>query len=537
MSRAKLITIVVLLLTMPVLLSTTALAQEEYEGYIRYPITVEPEHLETHTQTTIATGTIIRHIFEGLTDYNPVTGEVDPGIAESWEITEDEEGHQIFTYHIRDGVMFHDVAGLDYSEEGREVTAEDIHWNYLRALSGDEEISTRATTLEAIWGAKDFTAGETDDVPGLVVVDEKTFQIILETPDRLFPINGSIGIAAPEAYEQLGESVFNTPVGTGPYQFVEWLPENRIVLEANPDYWNPELPKNNGVLFTNYGDPNTALLDYREDNLDFLFAFPSGQRQAIKDEFGDEFYEIPGLHIRYWGFQFDNEFIASNPLVRQAFSHALDRVTAWDIFEEGARFPANLGMLPPTMPASTPATIYEYDLDKASQLLAEAGFPNGEGMPVIKIYLLESISDEAQVVLWQQALESLGVEVEFVVEGGSTYWDSIEREDAFIYQSGWAAGLIDPSDVFDYLVLEGADNGHYEREDLNELLRAARAEPDAAVREDLYQQVHDLVMADAAFIPSAYSKNTWLQKPWISDFVPGGGGTYTADLAPVVISR
>lgn len=536
MFRKTLITIV-LLLTLIAPMSTTAQAQDSYDGYIRYPITVEPEHLEPHTQTTIATGTIIRNVYEGLTSYNPVTGEIDPALATSWDISEDEEGRQVFTYHLREGVMFHDVADLDYGEAGRAVTAEDIRWNYLRALSGDEEISTKATSLEAILGAKEFTAGEAEDVPGLVVVDESTFQITLESPDRLFLINGSVSIAPPELYEQLGDTAYNTPVGTGPYQFIEWLPENRIVLEANPDYWDPELPKNNGILYINYGDANTALLDYREDNLDFLLAFPSGQRQSIIDEFPEEFNEQPGLHIRYWGFQFDNEFIAANPLVRQAFSHALDRVTAWEIFAEGARFPANLGMLPPAMPASTPATIYEYDLDKAAELLAEAGFPGGEGLPVIKIYLYEPIADEAQVVLWQQALEELGVEVEFVVEGGSTYWDSIEGEDVHIYQTGWAAGLLDPSDVFDFLVLAGSDNGHYEREDLNEMLRAARAELDPAVREELYQQVHDIVMADAAFIPSAYSKNSWLQKPWVSGFAPGGGGTYTANLALVELNR
>ncbi|MBN1564349.1 MAG: ABC transporter substrate-binding protein [Anaerolineae bacterium] len=536
MSKRVLVTIL-LVVIMAAPLSANVMAQDEYAGYIRYPITVEPEHLDWFTQTTIATGTIIRNIFEGLASYNQFTGEIEPALAESWDISENEEGHQVYTFHLREGVMFHDVAGLDYGEEGRAVTAEDIRWSYLRAMSGDEEISTRAPDLAAILGAKEFTAGETDDVPGLVIVDDKTFQITLETPDRLFLINGTVGVVPSELFDQLGEAAFNTPVGTGPYQFVEWLPENRIVLAKNPDYWNPELPKNEGILYTNYGDANTALLDYREDNLDFLFAFPSGQRQAIIDEFGDEFNEVPGLHIRYWGFQFDNEFVANNPLVRQAFSHTLDRVTAWDIFAEGARFPATLGMLPPAMPAATPATIYEYDLDKAAALLEEAGFPGGEGLPVIKIYLYEPIADEAQVVLWQQALESLGVVVEFVVEGGSTYWDSIEQPEVFIYQTGWAAGLIDPSDVFDYLVLDGADNGHYERDDLDELLQQARAEFDPAVREELYQQVHDAVMADAAFIPSAYSKNSWLQKPWVNGFEPGGGGTYTANLANVVLDR
>ncbi len=350
----KFLTVVALMLVAALVLPTFAIAQDDYAGYLRYPITSDPPHLDAFTQTTTATARAIGPVFEYLVRYDYLTGEFEPEIAESWDVTENEDGYQVITFHLRDGVLFHDVAGLDYGEEGRQVTADDIKWNYLRFADGNTEIAERAFLMEPILGAKAYTDGEADDIPGLVVVDPQTFQIILEVPNRLFMISGMIRIAAPEAYEQLGEAAYNTPVGTGPYKFVEWLPENRLVYEANPDYWNPELPKNPGILFTNYGDANTALLDYRENNLDFLFDFPSGQRQAILDEFPDDYNEKPGLHIRYWGFQFENEFIAQNPLVRQAISHALDRVTAWEIFEEGSRYPADLGILPRRCPPRHP---------------------------------------------------------------------------------------------------------------------------------------------------------------------------------------
>src|SRR5690606_1217817 len=140
----------------------------------------------------------------------------------------------------------------------------------------------------------------------------------LSAPDRLFLINGMISITSPEAHEELGEDINNVAVGTGPFQFVEWLREDRLVLEANPDYYIDGLPKTDGIRFINYGDPNTALLDYRENNLDFLFSFPSGQRQSIIDEFGEEFNEEPGLHVRYWGFNMVDGVLAEEPLVRKA---------------------------------------------------------------------------------------------------------------------------------------------------------------------------------------------------------------------------
>jgi len=511
------------------------ISSQDTSTFIRYPITADPEQLNPFISDTITVGTVTRNIFEGLTQYNADTGEIEPALAESWEVTENDEGQQVYTFNLRQGVQFHSLPGLEL--EDTEVTADDILWNYETALAGDESISIIAPNLTFILGAEEFTAGEAETVAGLNAIDDYTFEITLSQPDRLFLINGIISIVSPEAYETLGEDFNDTPVGTGPYRFVEWLREDRLILEANPDYWMEGMPANDGIIFINYGDANTALLDYREDNLDFLFSFPTGQRGAIIEEFTEEFNERPGLHVRYWGFNMETGFLAENPLVRQALSHALDRETAWDIFAEGARFPATLGFLPPAMPASTPSVIYDFNLDRAAELLAEAGFPEGEGLPTMRIHLLEVISDEAQVVVWQQALEELGVEVEFIIEDGATYWDSIVEDDAMIFQNGWAAGLVDPSDVFDFLILNGNGSMRYDNPEVNELLIEARQELDPAVREELYQQVHNIVMEDAVVIPSAYSKISWLQKDWVEGFNPGGGGTYTAPLWEVSLTR
>ena len=176
---------------------------------------------------------------------------------------------------------------------------------------------------------------------------------------------------------------------------------------------------------------------------------------------------------------------------------------------------------------------YQYDLDKAAELLAEAGYPNGEGLPTINIYLLESIADEAQVVVWQEALESLGISINFVIEDGSTYWDNIRTDAADIFQNGWNAGIPEPAEVFDYLVLNGEGSMRWETEEVNDLLTQARLETDPEVREGLYQQVHDIIMEEMIVIPSAYSKIAWLQKPNIEGFEPGGMGIHHANLALV----
>lgn len=543
----KKLTFLTIVLSMFLSLGLVASAQSE-DNFIRYPITADPEHLNPFISDTITIGTVTRNIFESLTRYNADTGDIEPALAESWEISTNDAGQQVFTFNLRQGVLFHEVPGVSYSS--REVTADDIMWNYMVALNGDTDISIRGSELAFIVGAAEYTAAlaemkeggesvpliaEDMSVEGLRVIDDYTFEITLTAPDRLFLINGMVSITSPEAYEQLGDSINSVAVGTGPYRFVEWLRQDRLILEANPDYYVEGLPMNAGIRFINYGDPNTALLDYRENNLDFLFSFPSGQREAIIAEFGDDFTERAGIHIRYWGFNMETGFMAENPGVRRAMAYALDRETAWNVFDEGARFPANLGFLPPSFPASTPATLYPFDLEAAAAELAAAGFPNGEGLPTIRINLLESISGEAQVVVWQEALQSLGINVEFDIQDGSTYWDSIVQDDAMVFQNGWGAGLVDPSDVFDFLILDGNGSMRYDNPAVNELLLAARVELDETAREALYQQAHDLIMADLPVIPSAYSKVTWLEKPWVSNFNPGGGGTYTAPLWNVTL--
>ncbi|MBZ0289616.1 MAG: ABC transporter substrate-binding protein, partial [Anaerolineae bacterium] len=362
-----------------VMLGGLATAQDE-PAVLRYPIDSDPEHLNPFLADTIAIGRINRNIFEGLTRYDPPTNTVVPALAESWTVSDD---GLTYTFTLRQGVLFHEVPGVEYAEGEREVTADDILWNYLTALNGDEDVSIHAGELDMIVGAAEYTeatspvevtpeAASAEATPevmtvdaasvpapaGLKVVDDYTFEITLNAPDRLFLIVGMISIVSPTAYEQLGDGVMSTPVGTGPFRFVEWLRQDRLTLEANPDYWQEGLPKIDGVQFLNYEDANTALLDYRENNLDFLFAFPTGQRGAVIEEFGDEYSEEPGLHLRYFGFKMSTGFMAENPLVRQAFNYALNRELIWNDLEEGARFPADLGMLPPSMAASTPATIY-----------------------------------------------------------------------------------------------------------------------------------------------------------------------------------
>ena len=162
--------------------------------------------------------------------------------------------------------------------------------------------------------------------------------------------------------------------------------------------------------------------------------------------------------------------------------------------------------------------------------------PNGEGLPEFTVWVFSSAAEELSLPVLQEDLRALGVTLNIEVEDASTYWDHIGEDDVEMFLSGWAAGINDPSDVFDYLFLEARDDTAYDNPAVNDLLHQARLETDEAARTELYQQAHDLITADSPWIVSAYSKVAWLQKPWVEGFNPGGGGTHTAHLEDITIN-
>ncbi len=510
-----------------------ASAQDD-ANVLRFPISPDPEHLNPFTATTIAISTILNSVYEGLFQLDRETGQPAPALAESYEVSDD---GLVYTFQLRKGVLFHEIEGVTFTDDDREFKADDWIWAANLSASGDENISSHPEWTESIVGASEVADGTATEISGIKKIDDYAIEVTLAAPNRLFLINLGVPAIPQEAYEQLGDKFAETPVGTGPFQFVEWLRDDHITLEANSDYWVEGEPKVAGVRYINTPDANTALLQYRQGELDFLFGFPTGQRAATVAEFQGEYNELPGLNVRYFGFKMDQGFFSENPLVRQAFAHAFNRDLVWNELMEGARFPADLGYLPPSMPAATPANIYEYDLEKAAQLLTDAGFPNGEGIPPIDLYVFSSAADELSLPVLQEDLRQLGVTLNIQVEDASTYWDHIGEDDVIMFLSGWAAGIVDPSDVLMFLFYDERDDTAYNNPEVNELLEQALIETDPAKLEVLYQQAHDLITADSPWIVSAYSKVAWLQKPNIEGFNPGGGGAHTAPLAEVSINN
>ncbi|MBC7814736.1 MAG: ABC transporter substrate-binding protein [Burkholderiales bacterium] len=454
-------------------------------------------------------------------------------MAESWDISAD---GLTYTFHLREGVMFQPVAGVEY--ESREVTAADWVWSMMTYLSADTEISEHPEYLASIVGAPEFTegAGEVTEVEGINVVDDYTLELTLSEPNHRFLYDLiNVYVVPQEAFETV-EEFGNNPVGTGPYMLGEWLRDDHLTLTANPEYWEAGLPLTSEVRFLNIADANTELLMYRENELDLLLNFPTGQFNALKTEFVNEYHEMPGLNVRYYGFKMDVGFFSENPLVRQAMAHAVNNEEIWNILLEGQRVPGTMGVLSPSMPAANAGT-QTYDPALAAELLTEAGFPGGEGLPTFDLYILGSMASSPAHEAMQAQFAEIGVPVNLVVEDGATYWDHIDQDDVEFFVSGWSSDFNDPSEVLNFLFLDGADQTHYNNEEVNALIREAMTITDPTEREAIYRQAHEMIMAETPWIVSSYSIISYLQKSWVDGFTITPSGTYTAELKYVSVAE
>ncbi|MFC1960725.1 ABC transporter substrate-binding protein [Chloroflexota bacterium] len=516
----KVTLLIVLVLLVSFILPLTVSAQEE--GALRIALSADPEHLDPFRSATTNTRSVIIQTYEALTGLDAATAALVPQLAESWDISDD---GLVYTFHLVPGVMFQTVDGITY--ENQEATAEDWAWSMKMFLNGDEAISTHAGYLEAIAGAPEFTAGEADDVAGIKVVDDYTLELTLSAPNHRFLFDLiNVYVVSQEAYEQLGEDFSNNPVGTGPYIFQEWMRDDHMTLTANPDYWQEGLPKTETLTILNVPDANSQVLMYREGALDILGNFPTGQRKLLQEELADQYMELPSMNVRYFGFDMAQGFFAENPLVRQAFGHAFNRALVWSELMEGARFPADMGVLVPSMPAADVSISYEYNMEKAAALLAEAGFPGGEGIPDLEVYVWASAADELSLPVLQADLATLGVNLAIVVEDNSTYWGHVGEDDVIFFLSGWSADFPDPSEVFNFLFLEGGDDTHYDNPEVNELIRSATSITDPAEREAVYLAAHEIIMQDAPWIVSAYGKVAYMQQPWVDGLAVSPAGVY-----------
>jgi ABC-type transport system substrate-binding protein len=443
---------------------------------------------------------MIKSLFDGLMDYVPGTTDLRPGLAESYEISED---GMTFTFKLRPGVKFHN---------GREMTAEDVKYSLDRVTNPATQ-SPGAGFFASIAGFDAAMAGTVTGLEGVTVVDPLTVQIVLSRPDATFLHVMALNFASvvpKEAVDEAGADFGKKPVGTGAFKLAEWTLGQRLVFEKNADYWREGVPYLDQVLFEVGQEPVVALLRLQNGEVDVPGdGIPPAKFTEVMADPAQAARVVKGgqLHTGYITLNVTIPPL-DNVKVRQAINMAINKDRVTQIIN-GRAVPATQP-LPPSMPGYTDGYAgYAYDVEGAKALLAEAGVEPFE----TDLYVMNTDPNPRIAQAIQQDLAAIGITANIqslaqanVIEAGGA------GTAPMIWSGGmaWIADFPDPSNFYGPILGCGgaAEGGWNWSKFCDEGLDAKATEADsmadpakAADRLALWSDVYMGVMEQAPWVP------------------------------------
>jgi oligopeptide transport system substrate-binding protein len=479
-----------------------------FGGTYRRALANNPATLDPGFVSDIYSRTIVTQISEGLVKFDAHLNPI-PALAEFWEASRD---GRIWTFTLRQGVQFH---------HGREVTAQDFVYSFTRLLS-PKALGPVTDFLRRIQGADEFMEGKATRVQGLKAIDRYSLQIALKEPfaPSLTVLGLANAVVVPqEEVERLGDRFAQAPVGAGPFKLVRWEAGKEIILEANKHYYEGR-PFLDTVVFKIGETFEQTFAQFLAGNLDEAI-IPSGKTEEVHNDPRYRQYQLlrrPTLGLLYIGFNTQVKPF-NDKRVRQAFNYAADTEAIVREITKMGSLPAN-GVLPPGMPGHDPDLRgYSYDPAKAKQLLAEAGYPNGAGFPVVQLWTVSKAeSTKAELAAYQRYLAELGVKVDIhFVDEWTRYTEMLRRGELQMFRYAWYADLPDP-DSFFFPLLHSAgqpNNLFYRNPRVDQLLEKARQETDYAQRVKLYREAERVVMEDAPWITQHNHIFEYLYQPYV----------------------
>lgn len=494
---------------------TDQTSAKPYGGVYRKSLRQEPVTLDPAFITDVFAASIAHQLFDGLVQFDADLHVV-PSIAQAWKASHD---GLVWTFYLRQGVKFH---------HGREVNAEDFVYTFSRLLNPNTA-SPRTWLLENIQGAKEFRTGQAERVEGLRALDPFTLQITLVQPYAPF-INVlgmvQVKVLPREEVERLGTAFGRHPIGTGPFRFHSWIPGEGILLETNETYYEgrPFLDRLHYRIIPN--DQN-ILEEFTQGHLDNV-ALTGGEGTSLSRDPRFRFMRKPLLATLFLWFDTRQEAL-NNHKVRQAINYAINYEMISDRIRKNRNVQAR-GILPIGMPGYNPELAsYTYNVQRARELLAEAGYPNGQGLSPIELWSSTknaAVSQEHEVI--RSDLVQVGIQVELrYAENWQHYTTAIlGKRPSAMYRYGWFADFPDPDNFLYALFHSQSPNNyaHYNNPEVDRLLEQARREGDYLTRMQQYRHIETLIMADAPVVNLVYHTFEHLFQPYVQGIELNGLG-------------
>ena len=441
---------------------------------------------------------VCENIYDRLVQYKDESTEIEPALAESWESSED---GLTWRFNLRKGVKFHD---------GTPFNAEAVLFSLNRQHDSNHPFHNVGGSY-TYWS---YT-GLAEIVEKIIAPDAYTVQITLKRPYAPFIYTIAMtpfSIVSPTALQKWKADFRNHPVGTGPFKFVRWDREDKVVLEANKDYWEGRPPLDR-IILRSIPDNSVRLIELQNGSIHAMeFPNPDDLPQIRADD-QLRIIEQPGMNVGYLAMNLDKKPF-DNLKVRLAVNHAINKHQIITQLYQGMGIPAK-NPIPPTMWSYDDSIEeYTYDPAKAKALLTEAGYPDGFettlwALPVPRPYIPDGSALAAAI---QSDLRRVGIKAKIVTFDWGTYLEKTKNGEHDTAMLGWSADLGDPDNFFYYLLSKEAAKkpagniAFYRSDEMQEVLVEAQSTTNQAKRIELYKRAQGLFHRDSPWVPLAHAK-------------------------------
>ena len=483
-----------------------------------------PETIDPALNSSNDGGNMLQHLAEGLLKMDK-NGNMIPGLAESYEVSDD---GLTYTFKLRKGLKWSD---------GSDLTAKDFVYSWKRVADPNTAAPYGQDVLGKVKGYEEAAGGNIDAL-AVSAPDDTTFVVELANPVPFFDRIAAFSTLVPvqeATIEANGDAWTLSPetnVTAGPYKLAEFTDGDRIVLEKNENYWDKDNITFDKITYRLIEDPNAAYTAYKQGEVSMIKSVPSEEIPALKGT--EEFHVDPNMGTYYLSFNttkkpFDNED------VRKALALVIDRDYVANTVMQGTYLPANKIIGPGVSDAAPDSSFeklteekytkgvgsgdYEADVAEAKELLAKAGYPDGQGFPTIEYSTNDqgyhkSVAEYLQNV-WK---EKLGINTDIAIKEWKVFTADRRAGNYDVARNGWVMDWNDPSNFLNLFVTgSGNNDGKISIPEYDELMEKASTTTNADERFDYLHKAEQLLLDHAALTPVAYYTDFYLQSTKLKD--------------------
>jgi len=443
----------------------TSSTKEKGDKEVVVAVPQDPDYLDPFLAQAAGTREIMFNVFEGLLKTNN-KGELIPAIAKSYKISQD---GLTYTFVLRDGVKFHN---------GQEVTAEDVKYSYdlLAGIGTGKPLYTSFSNVESI-----------------TAPDKKTVVIKLKQREAAF-LTAVTAAVIPKGYKDSNK----TPIGTGPFKFVEYLPGQRLVLEKNPYYYVKGVPYLDKVEFRIIKDAEAAFLAFKSGEIDIYPRIGSEKLDELGK--GYKYVSAPQNLVQLLAFNHKRKPF-NNKLVRQAINYAIDKdeIIKGVALGKGTKIGSNMSPIMGKYYQEGLEDKYAFNIKKAKKLLAKAGYPNGFETTITVPSNYQFHVDTAQVVA--RYLEKIGIKAKIETVEWGVWLDRVYQGRDYDMTIIGLDGKLDPYEILNkYLSTSKNNFFNFSNTQFDQVLEQARTAMDENKRVELIKKAQTILAEEAAAV-------------------------------------